>query len=241
MENTLYIALTRQMAMEQKMDVLANNLANSSSAGYKGERILFVEYLSEPDSNGTVSLVQDLSVIRDYSQGPLKSSSNPLDVAIEGKGWFVIETEQGRFYTRDGSFRLDSEGQLVNSSGHPVLDDSGEPIVFTPEDTNVKIASDGTISTSRGKRGRIGVVSFADNNVLQKIGGNLYATGETPEKTLDASVVQGMIEQANVKAITEVTSMIEALRGYQAAQKLIEAELALQDQTIDTLTSTTTA
>lgn len=241
MENTLYIALTRQMAMEQKMDVLANNLANASTAGYKGERILFVEYLAEPDANGTVSLVQDLSVIRDYSQGPLKSSNNPLDVAIEGKGWFVIETEQGRFYTRDGSFRLDSEGQLVNSSGHPVLDDSGEPIVFTPEDTNVKIASDGTISTSRGKRGRIGVVSFADNNVLQKVGGNLYATGETPEKTLDASVVQGMIEQANVKAIIEVTSMIEALRGYQAAQKLIEAELALQDETINTLTSNTTA
>lgn len=241
MENTLYIALTRQMAMEQKMDVLANNLANASSAGFKGEQILFVEYLSEPGANGTVSLVQDISVIRDYTQGPLKSSRNPLDIAVNGKGWFMVETANGRFYTRDGSLRLDSDSQLVTSNGDVVLSAEGNPIVFTPADTDINISSDGTVSTARGKRGRIGVVDFPDPNVLRKAGGNLYTTTETPVKALSGNIVQGMIEESNVEPIIEVTNMIEALRGYQAAQKLIEAEFALQDQTIDTLTSTTTA
>ncbi len=99
MSNTLTIALTRQMAMEQKMDVLANNLANASSAGFKGEQLLFVEFLSEPDATGTISLVQDISVIRDYGQGPLMKTNNPLDVAVNGKGWFAVDTPLGRFYT----------------------------------------------------------------------------------------------------------------------------------------------
>lgn len=236
MENILYIALTRQMAMEQKMDVLANNLANASTLGYKGEQLLFAEYLSEPDENGTTSLVQDVSIIRNYGQGPLVQSKNPLDVAIHGKGWFELETDNGRLYTRDGSFRLDPEGQLVNSNGDVVLNDSGEPIVFTPLDTEIVIAKDGSISTSLGPRGSIGVVQFENENLMQKVGGNAYTTSETPLKAIDVTVVQGMTEQSNVQSVVEVTKMIEALRAYQSAQKLIEAELALQDQTITTLT-----
>lgn len=242
MENTLYIALTRQMAMEQKMDVLANNLANASTAGYKGEQILFVEYLSQPDpATGAVSMVQDISVIRDYGQGPLVKTNNPLDLAVHGKGWFVIDTPQGRFYTRDGNFRLDELGRMVTSNGDAVLDANGEPIIFTPQETDIEISADGSISTTLGLRGRIGVVSFADENVLTKIGGNLYTAAAVPAPALDASVVQGMIERANVQPIIEVTNMIEALRAYQAAQKLIDAELALQSQTIKTLTETSTA
>jgi flagellar basal-body rod protein FlgF len=238
MENILTIALTRQMAMEEKMDVLSNNLANASTAGFKGEQILFVEYLSEPDEGGTISLVQDLSVIRNYGQGPLLRTSNPLDLAVQGEGWFMVESPQGRFYTRDGNFRLNDLGQLVNASGAAVLNQSGEPIVFSPDETDFKISGDGTVSTSAGQKSRIGVVTFADQNLMEKMGGNLYSTSQTPEPALEASVVQGMIEQANIQPIIEVTNMIEALRAYQAAQKLIEAELALQDETIATLTDT---
>lgn len=242
MSNTLTIALTRQMAMEHKMDVLANNLANASSTGFKSEQLLFVEYLSKPDENGSISLVQDLSVIRNYGQGPLRKTNNPLDVAVNGKGWFAVDTPQGRFYTRDGAFRLDASGQLVTGNGDLVLNRSGEPIVFTPDETNIEIAKDGTISTSAGrKEGRLGVFTFADENVLKKAGGNLYSTLETPQKAIDATVVQGMIEQSNVQSIIEITNMIAALRAYQSAQKIIDSELALLDETIDTLTDTGTA
>ncbi len=241
MSNTLTIALTRQMAMENKMDVLANNLANASSAGFKSEQLLFVEYLAEPDANGTISLVQDISIIRNYGQGPLRQTNNPLDVAVNGKGWFAVETPQGRFYTRDGSFRLDASGRLVTGNGGLVLNGSGEPIVFTPDETNIEIAKDGTISTSAGrKEGRLGVFAFPDENVLEKVGGNLYSTVETPQRALDTSIAQGMIEQSNVESIIEVTNMIAALRAYQSAQKIIDAELRLQDETIDTLTDTNT-
>lgn len=242
MSNTLTIALTRQMAMEHKMDVLANNLANASSTGFKSEQLLFVEYLSKPDENGSISLVQDLSVIRNYGQGPLRKTNNPLDVAVNGKGWFAVDTPQGRFYTRDGAFRLDASGQLVTGNGDLVLNRSGEPIVFTPDETNIEIAKDGTISTSAGrKEGRLGVFTFADENVLKKAGGNLYSTLETPQKAIDATVVQGMIEQSNVQSIIEITNMIAALRAYQSAQKIIDSELALLDETINTLTDTGTA
>lgn len=242
MSNTLTIALTRQMAMEHKMDVLANNLANASSTGFKSEQLLFVEYLSKPDENGSISLVQDLSVIRNYGQGPLRKTNNPLDVAVNGKGWFAVDTPQGRFYTRDGAFRLDASGQLVTGNGDLVLNRSGEPIVFTPDETNIEIAKDGTISTSAGrKEGRLGVFTFADENVLEKVGGNLYSTLETPQKAIDATVVQGMIEQSNVQSIIEITNMIAALRAYQSAQKIIDSELALLDETINTLTDTGTA
>ncbi len=186
--------------------------------------------------------MQDISVIRDYGQGSLIKTNNPLDVAVNGKGWFAVDTPLGRFYTRDGAFRLDASGRLVTGNGDLVLSEAGLPIIFTPDETNIEIAKDGTISTSAGrKEGRIGVFAFADENVLEKVGGNLYSTAETPQRALDASIAQGMIEQSNVQSIIEVTNMIAALRSYQAAQKIIDAELALQNQTIDTLTDTTTA
>ncbi len=209
MSNILTIALTRQMAMEQKMDVLANNLANASSAGFKGEQLLFVEFLSEPDANGTISLVQDISVIRDYGQGPLIKTNNPLDVAVNGKGWFAVDTPLGRFYTRDGAFRLDASGRLVTGNGDLVLSEAGLPIIFTPDETDISIADDGAISTSAGpKVDRIGIYAFADENVLEKVGGNLYSATVTPTRALDASVAQGMMEQSIFQSIIEVTYMI---------------------------------
>lgn len=241
MENTVYIALTRQMAMQQKMDILANNLSNSSTAGYKGEQLLFTEYLSEPDPEGSVSLVQDIAVIRNFSEGPMVRTTNPLDLAVHGKGWFEVETPQGRFYTRDGAFRLDALGQIVTARGDVVLSAGGDPIVFSPDEADIEIAGDGSISTSLGPKGRIAVVVFDDENTLSKVGSNLYAAETAPTPALEAQVVQGMIEQANVQPIIEVTNMIEALRAYQSAQKLIEAELELQDETITTLTQSPSA
>ena len=131
---------------------------------------------------------------------------------------------------------------LICAPLDPVLSDAGEPIIFTPDETDIEISGDGAISTTVGKKeSRIGIYSFPDENLLEKVGGNLYSTSETPQKALEASIVQGMIEQSNVQAIIEVTNMIEALRAYQAAQKIIDAEMRLQDETIDTLTDTTTA
>lgn len=236
MENTLYVALSRQMVMQRHMEVIANNIANMSTPGYKGEQMLFVEYLGKMDGGQTVSYVQDLAVVRDFSEGALNRTGNTLDVAIHGTGWFVVDTPEGPRYTRNGHFALDERGQLVTSAGHPVLDRQGQPIRFDTSDTTIDISGDGTIATNNGPKGRLNVVTFADEQLLHKESGSLFSTEQPAEPALKAHVVQGMIENANVEPIIEVTSMMWALRNYQAAQQLIEGDDGLLRRAVETLT-----
>ena len=147
MENASLIGLSRQTALRRQLDVIANNLANVNTPGFKAERMMFEEYLM-PVANmemarqrdGNMSYVQDLATIRDYAAGTLVQTENPLDVAIQGDGWFVVDTENGERYTRNGGFMLNAGGELVTSEGHPVMGEAG-PIVFGTEDVDIAIAA----------------------------------------------------------------------------------------------------
>ena len=124
------------------MDVIANNIANMNTPSYKGEKMMFVEYLVEPQKDQPLSFVQDFGMIRDMTEGPLASTNNPLDMAISGDGFFTVETENGARYTRSGRFQLDREGQIVNQLGHPLLTAGGQPILVPSGSGPITIASD---------------------------------------------------------------------------------------------------
>src|SRR5467141_3164129 len=190
MENMLLVGLSRQMTLERQMDVVANNVANVNTNGYKADRSLFSEYLNsgahEDNFAGrdrAVSYVLDNGTFKDFTQGPTEQTKNPLDVAIDGGGFLVVQTRGGERYTRDGGLQINNQGQLVTAGGNPVLGNSG-PIVFQPTDKQVSIGSDGNVTVLEGisridsVRGKLRVVSFAQAQNLQKEGSNLYSAGQ---------------------------------------------------------------
>lgn len=239
MENTLFIGLSRQLVARRQMDVIANNLANVSSPGYKSEQMMFAEHVKAVDRFTTLTFVRDIAVARNYGPGELQHTDNPLDLAIKGDGWFEVEVGESLRYTRNGHFELNSDGVLVNTSGHAVQSAKGGPIVFSPGDSNIVIASDGTVTAAGVARGKINIATFDDMQSLRKISGNLYSTSEEPKKATDFSVLQGMLEKSNVQPIMEVTRMIDTLRGYQSTQKLLDQEHERQRKTIEKLTRDT--
>lgn len=234
MENTLFIALSRQLAARRHMDVIANNLANLSTPGYRGEKMMFAEHLSKARGGDNMSFVQDRALAMDTRAGKLSQTGNPLDLAIEGDAWFVVETDAGERYTRNGRFVLDAEGQLVTQNGDPVLTDGG-PIQFTAEDTEIVIKADGTVLANGAERGRLSLVSFENEQLLKKESGNLYSTEGEVNPATAYSVVQGTVEESNVQPILQVTEMIKVLRDYQSNQRLIESEHQRQRNAIERL------
>ena len=239
MENTLYIALSYQTVMQRQMDVIANNIANASTPGFKGEQMMFVEYLADAVGKDDVSFVQDIAVVRDFREGAFSRTGNPLDVAISGKGWFEIDTPSGMRYTRNGHLQIDSKGTITTSGGHAVLDDRGRPITMPATGGEISIDKDGTISVGDQRVGRLKIVSFANEQQLRKDSESLYSTDAPALPAAKATVVQGMIEESNIKPIVEVTNMIGALREFQSAQQMIEEEHKRQLTAIDTLTKST--
>ena len=229
MENTALIALSRQATLSRQMGIVANNIANMNTSAFKGEKMMFVEHLvksrgGERLMRERLAFVRDIATVRDVTEGPLEETGNPLDVAVRGDGYMVVETDGGERYTRNGHMRLDETGQLVNKNGNPVLAVGDQPIFFGPEDTDITISRDGTISTNNGEIGRLKVVAFENPQTLRQTAGGLYRATEDPEEMEKPEVVQGMIEGSNVEPIIEMTRMIEVHRAYEGVKKLIERE-----------------
>ncbi|MDJ0944138.1 MAG: flagellar basal-body rod protein FlgF [Kiloniellales bacterium] len=236
MDNPGYVALSRQVTLRRQMEMIANNLANMNTTAYRGEQLLFREFLAgRGDGREAVSFVRDPAQLRDLSIGPMASTGAALDVAIDGPGYFVIDTPQGPRYTRDGHFKLDPQGQVTTAAGDPVLAGGG-PVVVPIDATDIQIAADGTVSTEQGELGRLDVVTFDDEQLLQRVKGNAYDAGEaTAVAAVGAEVVQGMLEASNVQGVGEMTRMIDTLRSYQAAQRLSEQEHERQRRAIQSL------
>lgn len=242
MENPIYIALSRQDALRRQMDVAAHNVANMNTPGFKQQRVLFVEYLAQPPA-GTpgakaqkLSMVQDLSVLRDLREGPINRTGNPLDLALQGNGYFAVETADGPRYTRAGGFQLDGERRIVDANGLPVLDDADRPIQIPADATDITVTADGTVATEQGPLARLKIVRFEREQFMNELGGGLHATDEPPLAAEGTKVVQGAVEGSNVQAVVEMTQMTEILRQYQSNQRLIEAEHERQRSAISRLT-----
>jgi flagellar basal-body rod protein FlgF len=242
MDNALLVSLSQQMAAYRSMEVIANNLANLSTPAFKREEAKFEQFVqqvqpSEGESGPqTVSFVKDTGVSRDLSEGRLESTGDPFDLAINGKGYFVVQTAAGNSYTRNGHLTLNGDGELVTDSGDPVLGDGG-PLTITADDGNVHIAADGTVSGLRGEIGKLQLVDFADDTTLQKDGSSLYSTGQTPNATTGGTIEQGMLEDSNVEPVIEISHMIDVMRAYQATASLTQSQEDLKRQAIDKLGS----
>jgi len=190
------------------------------------------EELTEPTDD--VSYVLDATLIRSYVAGQMKQTDNPLDVAINGAGWFSIETPAGEQYSRDGHFTLNEEGTLVTAEGHPVLGQSGT-IVFGAEETRIAIASDGTVSSTAGEKGKLKIVSFDNEALLQKEGSNLFSSSQPGFEIEVPRVAQGFIENSNVNAVSEMAKMIEVTRSYMSTARALEQLAELKTQAINDL------
>ena len=239
MENSLTVALARQSVLGRQMDVIATNLANLETAGFKAENMIFTEHLEQTAEGEILSLVHDVGFVRDLSAGPMVGTQSPLDLAIHGQGYFAVDTPDGERYTRHGVFQLDADGQIVTTEGNPVLNNGGSPISIPLETASITITRDGTVSADAQEVGKIKLVSFENPQALSKAGSGLYeAIDQTPTTDTDSEILQGMVESSNVKGVVEMTRMVDTVRSYQAAAKLADTEHQRILDAIDALVTT---
>lgn len=237
MENISYIGLSQQLSLQQQMNMTANNLANMSTPGYKAQQTLFTEYMTTPKGGDTVRQSANRGSYRELSTGSMTQTANPFDVALQNEGYFTLQTPDGLRYTRDGGFSLNSERQLVNKSGHPVLNANNEPIGVQADATQIRITEDGEITSEFGTIGRIKVARFENEQALMRTGDNLFdAAGEPEIEAPNARMVQGMVENSNVNPVIEMNRMIEVLRTYQSAQRMLQTDHERIRNTIQKLT-----
>jgi flagellar basal-body rod protein FlgF len=229
-DDTTIINLSHLMALQKRFDLVANNIANSRTTGFRSQQLSFQEYL-QPSKGQEIgvpgepppSMVQAAYAFTSSVAGAVQITGNPLDLAIQGNAYFAVQTTEGVRYTRDGSFSLDGTGRLVTLSGQPVLSDNGV-VTVSPQAGGIKIDPDGQVSTKQGTVGRLRLVRFPGGANLQAAGGNLIQSNQPPTdiQAGTATMLQGAIELSNVEATMEMTRATEITRSYELAAKLLK-------------------
>jgi flagellar basal-body rod protein FlgF len=245
MDTTTYVALSAQVALQKQLETVANNVANSNTAGFKADRPFFQSYL-EPLSGpgGGVSFVQDAATYIDRTSGPMEITSNPLDIALDGEGYLSVAGSQGTEYTRDGHLKVGPDGTLSDTSGRAVLGADGSPIQLPQGFQDVEIKSNGNIKVTVDGRqqdiGQIGVFRPSNPNLVRKGGDGLLTApqSEMQPATPDdggARVVQGSIEGSTVQPMKEIANMTELSRAYERLQTMMTNESDRERKMIDAL------
>jgi flagellar basal-body rod protein FlgF len=225
MDNAGYVTLSRQSGLLKEMQTVANNIANMSTTGFRRETTLFAEMIERlPVEGGSLSMTE--ARVRDtrFSQGGLIRTGSPFDMALEGDGFFQIQTPDGLRLTRNGSFTRNENGDLVTAQGHPVLDAGGAPVFMPPSAGKIEIASDGTVTADGQPVAAIGIVTVADEGGLRREGGVMFISQGDVQAAQGAVLYQGFLEGSNVSPVAEITRMIDVQRAYEAGQALIERE-----------------
>jgi flagellar basal-body rod protein FlgF len=248
-ENTSLVGLSRQIALQRELDVVANNIANLNTTGYKADNVVFHAHLmpvARADQfrpgDRRISFVQDRATWLDLSIGPVQQTGNPLDIALSDDAFLTVQTPRGERYTRNGALQIDNAGRLVTSEGLQVIGLNG-PIVFQPNDRNVSISTDGTISVREGQsttdsqRGKLRLATFAQPQRLQKDGTSTYMApaGVQPDPAPLARVTQGAIEKSNVHGVTAMTRMIEVTRTYTQLASMLQQQSDMRRAAIEKL------
>lgn len=224
MENTGYVTLTRQSGLMREMEIIAHNIANAATTGFRQQGLVFSEYVQAVDGGESLSMAAARVKKTSAAQGILTQTGNALDLAIEGSGYFQLETPNGLRLTRSGAFNVDPLGDLVSADGHRVLDTGGAPINVPPGKADAKVAADGTISVGDQLLGQIGVIDAEPGADLVRESGVLFKTDAALAPSEDGLVLQGHLEGSNVDAISQLTRMIEVQRAYEMGQKLLDMD-----------------
>jgi flagellar basal-body rod protein FlgF len=225
MSNPISALLSRQVGLRQQVDVIAHNVANLSTTGFKREDLAFATHVERLDLPGdSLALAKVASSHTDFSPGALERTGNPFDFAIDGSGFFAVETAAGVRYTRDGRFSTNQLGELVTAAGHRVLDDGGSPIVVPAQVADLTLSAEGALSAADGVL--LGVLGIRElpQGFLRREADGLFAAEVDPEPALDPKVVQGFLEGSNVNPVRELTDLIEAQRAYERGRAMLDTE-----------------
>ena len=257
MENALLIGLSRQVALGHQLDMIANNIANVDTTGFKADKTVFSDFLapraSDQNFNGRdqkVNFVEDRATYIDMAPGAVQNTGNPLDVTIDGDAYLVVQTAAGGTrYTRNGALQINGAGQLVTSNGDKVLG-TGGPITFQNLDHDIVISSSGIITVREGSstadtpRGTLQLASFANPQVLQKDGASMFmappgVASTTPSP--NTRIVEGAIEKSNVNGVAEMARMIEITRSYTDIANILSQEGDLRKNALSQLSQLPTS
>ncbi|MDP5327563.1 MAG: flagellar hook-basal body complex protein [Paracoccaceae bacterium] len=225
MDNSTYTTLTRQSGLMREMEAVAHNIANMSTTGFRREGVIFAEHVKALDGNEpSLSMANASARHIDLSAGALTQTDGTFDFAIQGDGFFLVETPQGERLTRAGSFTPDAAGELVNMDGHRLLDGGGTPIFIPPDAQDIALAADGTLSADGRPLSQIGLwLPEVPTDLIHEQGVLFHAEqGIVPTET--ATILQGFTEGSNVEPITEIARMIEVQRAYEMGQTFLDRE-----------------
>ncbi|HFE64939.1 flagellar basal-body rod protein FlgF [candidate division KSB1 bacterium 4484_188] len=231
----LNVSKAGMLPRQRQLEIDANNLANINTIGYKKDEVFFrhlIDSLQASDEKNAKVSSASGEVITDFSSGSLRETGNPLDLAIVGDGFFVIDTPEGNVFTRNGNFSLDADGRLTTQDGYSVLGSGGEIQITGNE---VRISEDGSILVDGQATDTLRVVRFENPTLLTKIGGTYFMdendAGMMDVESTDLKVRQGYLEGSNVTGIKEIVQMIEIYRQFEMGQRAIST----QDQTLEKL------
>jgi len=239
MDTAMMIGLSRQMTLRRSLEITANNIANMSTTGFKAEHLMLEETRPKTSNGGSAdhqtSYVTDWGVGRDYRDGSMVRSGRPLDVALEGEGFFAVQGPEDILYTRDGRFTTDPTGRLTTSDGLAVLDENGAEIIIGPEDGPPAINSQGGVYANGAEIGRLGIYRFEDLSALEKLGEARFSADDpNAAQRVEIPIVhQGFTENSNVNSVRELTNMMQITRAYTSTSKMIEDASDLHKRAID--------
>ncbi|WP_299906854.1 flagellar hook-basal body complex protein [uncultured Paracoccus sp.] len=224
MENGIYAALTRQSGLMREMRVVANNIANANTTGFRREGVVFAEHLSRLDRRGEgLSMADARGRLVDLRQSVLGQTNGTFDLGIEGEGFFMVSTPEGNRLTRAGAFMPSPEGELMNADGHRLLDEGEAPITIPPGAGQIAVGADGTISANGQPVGKVGLFT-ADDTQLTHQGGTLFAFDGAALPAEATGIRQGFLEESNVDPVFEISRMIEVQRAYELGQSFLDRE-----------------
>lgn len=224
MDNSGYTTLTRQSGLMREMRIVANNIANAATTGYRQEGLVFSEYVQSIDGASSLSMGQGNVRQTSFAQGTLTQTGGTFDFAIEGDGFFLVETPAGERLTRSGAFSPNEQGDLVTMDGYRVLDAGGAPVFVPPGAADIAVSADGTISSEGNPIGQIGVVQPLNAREMVREDGVMFRADDGYEPAEGARVLQRFVESSNVDPVLQITRMIEVQRAYELGASFLEAE-----------------
>ncbi|MBQ4823343.1 flagellar hook-basal body complex protein [Leisingera sp. M527] len=224
MENAGYATLSRQTGLMREMRVIANNIANSATTGYRQEGLIFSEFVQSSPGQQSLSMSRANIFNTSMEQGQLTKTGGSFDFAIEGDAFFMVETPQGERLTRSGAFSPNADGDLVTMDGYRVLDAGRAPVFVPPDAGKIEVGADGSLSANGRLLGQLGLFKPMEQHTLVREDGVMFRVDGEIEDSFDAKVLQGFLEGSNVNAISEVTRMIEVQRAYEMGQSFLQAE-----------------